>query len=282
MYTFVIGSVLGLTLVLGGAFSSAPARAGETALDLGALSARGVMPAAVEVTTGDDIVYGGAKRYEGYRLRDLLGGIEDLEALRAAGAEIVFTAEDGYVATMALDDALAADGVVAFRDLDAPVGADWKTFKQGKTTTTPAPFYLVWPNQDPDDWAYPWPYQLATIAVEPFAARFGRAVPMGGDAAVREGFYVFKTYCLKCHSVNLAGGDLGPELNVPRSVTEYRDRAVLKGFIHDIASYRAASKMPSFAELVTAEEVDRVLDYLTHMAAQKICQDAAACDAAAE
>jgi mono/diheme cytochrome c family protein len=272
----------GLILGFAVAVSSMAGWASEPALDLGALAARGAMPAAVEVTTGDDIVYGGAKRYEGYRLRDLLGGIEELEALRAAGAEIVFTAEDGYVATMALDDALAADGVVAFRDLDAPAGADWQTFKQGKTTTTPAPYYLVWPNQDPDDWAYPWPYQLATIAVEPFAARFGRAVPEGGDGAVREGFYVFKTYCLKCHSVNLAGGDLGPELNVPRSVIEYRDRAVLKGFIHDIASYRAASKMPSFTELVTADEVDRVLDYLTHMAAQKICRDATACDAVAE
>ena len=281
MYPFVIRPVFGLMLAVGVALSSA-AYAGEPALDLGALAARGKMPAAVEVVTGDDIVYGGAKRYRGYRLRDLLGRVEGLEALRVAGAEIVFTAEDGYVATMALDDALAADGVVAFRDLDAPAGADWQSFKQGKTTTTPAPYYLVWPHRDPDDWAYPWPYQLATIAVEPFAARFGRAVPEGGNAAVREGFYVFKTYCLKCHSVNLAGGDLGPELNVPQSVTEYRDRAVLKGFIHDIASYRAASKMPSFAELVTAEEVDRVLDYLTHMATQKLCRDAAACDAAVE
>lgn len=282
MYGIVLHSAVRLMFAFGIVVLAASAQAGSPVLDLRKLAAQAEPPAAVEVAVRKDIVFDGPKRYLGYRLRDLLGMIEGLEALRAAGAEIVFTADDGYVATMALDDALAADGVVAFRDLDAPSGADWQTFKQGKKTTTPAPFYLVWPHQDPDDWAYPWPYQLATIAVEPFAVRFGRAVPDGADAAVREGFYVFKTYCLKCHSVNLAGGDLGPELNVPRSVTEYRDRAVLKDFIRDIANYRAASKMPRFAELVTAQEVDRVLDYLAHMATQKICGDADACDDVAE
>ncbi len=280
MHASVIGLVLGL--IFGAGVVAAPARAGEPVLDLGVLAARGEMPPAVEVATGDDIVYGRPMRYRGYRLRDLLARWANLDALRAAGAEVIFAATDGYVATMALDDALAADGVVAFRDLDAPAGQDWQTFKQGKTTTTPAPYYLVWPNRDPDEWAYPWPYQLATIAVEPFALRFGRAVPDGGGAAVRAGFHVFKTFCLKCHSVNLAGGDLGPELNVPRSITEYWDREVLAGFIHDVPSYRAGSKMPSFVDLLETAEIDRVLDYLTFMATQKTCTDATACAALVE
>jgi mono/diheme cytochrome c family protein len=215
-------------------------------------------------------------------LRAVLGLIPDLESLRKEGSEVVFTADDGYVATMALDDALTGNGLIAFRDLDAPAGKDWQPFKQGKETTTPGPFYVVWPNQDPDDWAYPWPYQLATIDVVPFSEAYGKAMPDGGDARVRKGFNVFRTYCLKCHSVNLAGGELAPELNVPKNVTEYWDRDVLAAFVGDVPSFRAGSKMPSFVGLLTHEDIDLALDYLVHMASQKVCSTAESCEAMVE
>ena len=40
--------------------------------------------------------------------------------------------------------------------------------------------------------------------------------------------------------------------------------------------------MPSFVDLLETAEIDRVLDYLTFMATQKTCADAAACAALVE
>ncbi|MCP4327099.1 MAG: cytochrome c [Alphaproteobacteria bacterium] len=271
--------LIGIFVLSAMALAAESTRANDDAatLDLHQLAAQGRMPASVDIKTENDIVYHKAKHYSGYPLRNLLALIPKLDDLRRGGAEIVFTAEDGYRATMGLDEALAANGVVAFRDLDAPAGKKWVPFTHGKQTITPAPYYLVWPKQDPSNWAYSWPYQLAKIAVQPFSDVFGAAVPKDPNAAVREGFYVFKTYCLQCHSVNLSGGDLAPELNVPRNITEYLQRPVLEAFIHDVPSFRAGSKMPSFKDVLAAKDVTRAVDYLEHMARQKACHDAEAC-----
>ena len=57
MHSSVVRLALGLMLCVGAAVLSVPAR--------------GEMPAVVEITTGNDIVYGGPMRYLGYRLRGL-------------------------------------------------------------------------------------------------------------------------------------------------------------------------------------------------------------------
>ena len=96
-----------------------------------------------------------------------------------------------------------------------------------------------------------------------------KAAGASGERA-RRGFIVFRDNCVGCHSVNLVGGDLAPELNVPKSVTEYWRPDDIRALIRDASTYRARSKMPPFPQL-TGVELDDLLHYFTVMTHQKIC-----------
>jgi mono/diheme cytochrome c family protein len=86
---------------------------------------------------------------------------------------------------------------------------------------------------------------------------------------VRKGFALFKNQCIRCHSLNLQGGEVGPELNSPKNVTEYWDKATLRAFIRDAASFRLKDKMPSFHQL-TDENLDELLAYFIYMKGHKL------------
>ncbi len=63
------------------------------------------------------------------------------------------------------------------------------------------------------------------------------------------------------------GGKVGPDLNAPQSVTEYRSPEMLKAFIRKPSQFRY-THMPDHADLSDAD-LDNLLDYLRHMANQR-------------
>lgn len=265
--------VLALLLCLAGV---APARAetpGGAPLDLRRALGPDAGIAATDVEVNDQ-VYKRKMRYRGYPLAEVLRrNFKDVDKTAAAGAELVLRAADGYAPSMDLAKALSGAGLIAFRDLARPEGEPWEAFLQGKERITPAPYYLVWPGVDPEDAAYKWPYQLVEIEIQSFQQRFGAAVPKvkaGDGERARRGFVVFKENCIGCHSVNLVGGDLAPELNVPKNVTEYWRAADIRALVRDASTYRARSKMPPFPQLADAD-LDALLSYLEAMKRQKIC-----------
>jgi len=262
-----------LSLGVGLAAAHAEAPAGRAPIDLrkALASDSGIAPQDVTV---NDQTYKRPMRYRGYPLAELLRRTwKDVDAVAAQGAELVFRAADGYAPSMDLAKALKGKAVIAFRDLARPEGDPWEPFLQGKARITPAPYYLVWPGIDPADATYKWPYQLVEIEIQSFEQRYGAAVPKSaggaGDGA-RRGFLVFKENCMGCHSVNLVGGDLAPELNVPKNVTEYWRPNDIRALVRDAATFRARTKMPSFPQLGSAD-IDDLLHYLAAMKTQKIC-----------
>ena len=122
--------------------------------------------------------------------------------------------------------------------------------------------------------------------MKPFAAQYGAAVPdfeadaenEAGHEAVRRGFEHMRVRCLTCHSVNLVGGDLGPELNVPMNATEYWKPDMLPRYIRDAPGFHARSKMPSFRATLTDRDIDDILAYLRFMTGQKICGAGVPCE----
>jgi mono/diheme cytochrome c family protein len=194
-------------------------------------------------------------------LEDAFPG-EDLKAV-----DFVLTASDGYTVPISGARLLEGGAYLAFADADGP----WQPI--GPKGAWPGPWYLVWRGEAQQDLTtYPRPWALARIAIERFEDVYPKVVPPKGegpaDDGVQRGFRLFRTLCFKCHAINRQGGSVGPELNVPRNITEYRDEAFLRAWIRNPFSFRV-SVMPPSPQL-SEEELDALLAYLRAMAAVKV------------
>ena len=218
-----------------------------------------------------DPVYNKHKRYAGYWLSDIfaLAGIHP-----DPNTIWTFSALDGYKTSIAVAD-VQKSGVKAFvaiEDLDREEG--WEKIQQGKEWISPGPYYLVWqtPLENPAPWLkLPWPYQMIEISIHKADEGLQKLLTDSNDKSesVTLGYKVFQQSCIACHSLNLDGGVLGPELNVPKNILEYEDRKFLKEFIGNPSSFRARSKMPNFNSTLSAQELNDLLDYLAWMGKHK-------------
>lgn len=209
----------------------------------------------------DDPVYKKEKEFEGFDLSEVFA----LAGADGKADEIVFTAIDGYAPNMPASTLQAHKGYLVFQEKG---GKPFGKVAQGKAMVSPGPFYVVWEEGRKLEHVVPWPYQLAKIEAVDFAKKYPKVFPRDANANEMKGFGLFKAQCMKCHSVNLEGGDIGPELNIPRNVTEYWDKKTLAEFIHKPSSFRARSKMPDFENL-SKDDVQNVVAYLKKMSGQK-------------
>jgi len=217
----------------------------------------------------EDPYYGEEKRFRAFPLAAVLsrGFGETGRAASFADAELLLRARDGYTRTASGAQLLTDGAFLAFADAEHP---DGRFFPIDRRQLDPAPFYLVWQGEGHDDTnRWPWPYQLVEIEIVDFAARFPHVPPPGAaeGSPAQRGFALFRASCIACHAINGEGGSVGPELNVPRSIVEYREPGQLKEFIRDPRSFRYTS-MPSHPELTDAD-LDALVAYFTHMRAHK-------------
>ncbi|MFO0630805.1 MAG: cytochrome c [Polyangiales bacterium] len=219
--------------------------------------------------TGWDPYYQRVKRFSALPLEAVLAaGLGPAEGYR--GRSFVLRARDGY--TVPLEGARLLEGGahLAVRDLDAPA---WAPI--GPQQANPGPAYLVWSGATQVDLTtHPRPWQLASIEVARFDDVFPHTVPAGEPrgAAAWTGFAVFARECVRCHAVNREGGRVGPDLNVPQSVVEYRPEAQLRAYIRDPRTFRYGN-MPAHPHLRDAE-LDGLLAYFHAMRARKHDPDA--------
>jgi cytochrome c2 len=211
--------------------------------------------------------------YQGVDLVDLLslGFGEQWKRYDA----VKFFSRDGYQPLMTRDTILAHRGLVAFRE----EGRDgFSPFRRGQgETVDPSPFWVVWDvSDDPaaksDPWLS-WPWQLAGLELVRLDREFPRAAPPSeASEEAKRGFTAFLQHCVKCHRINGEGGDIGPELNYPVSVTEYWQPEWLPRFIADPRSVKWNSKMVGFYPGVRNREaiIRDIVAYLKAMARHKI------------
>jgi len=270
---FAIGLALG-----SGAWLAAPARAEELALRFerdGALLrslSRAQLTAAcgVERIEVADPYYQKTKTFLAFALACVLEQGFGKPAAAQREENFFLRASDGYVKPASGARLAEPGGWLAFGDAehsraDTP---GWEPIDRRQVD--PGPYYLVWsgPGQN-DAHRYPWPYQLVAIEIAPFEARYPHTLPKGvpPDAPAWTGFAVFRAECVACHAINGEGGTIGPELNLPQSIVEYRPAAQLKSFIQNPAQFRYSS-MPANPHL-TPEQLDGLIAYFTAMRERK-------------
>ncbi len=216
-------------------------------------------------------------QFEGYLFDGVLALVPGLAGIDRARHSLRFVCSDGYRTTFPFKAVENGHGVLATA-LAGQVGRGgepWIEKQRGKRAQTPAPYYLVWVGET-DLKARPWPYQLVAIEVVANDALAAALAPPPA-AKAEAGYELFRTYCFACHTVNLQGGTMGPELNVPKNIFEYRDATQLKAFVKNPQSFRAASLMPPQA--LSDDKLEAVFGYLRAMAQRKICTTAADCAA---
>jgi len=267
-----VSAVLGLVLVLG---LAAPAAAeglrfvaGEASRSLDAET----LGAACEsrIVEVRDPYYGEPRRYRACPLRRVLElGFGEIPP-RFAEAEVLLRARDGYVRSAPGSQLLEPGGWLALADADREAQGEAGFDPIDRRGLDPGPFYLVWTGADQGDpHRTPWPYQLAAIEVVRFEERFPHTVPshVPDGAPAWGGFTVFRRECIACHAVNGEGGTVGPELNVPRSIVEYRPEAQIRAYVRDPSSFRYTT-MPSHPHLSDAD-LDGLIAYFRAMAGAK-------------
>jgi mono/diheme cytochrome c family protein len=229
-------------------------------LDLAALLA--AIPS--ETVVQYDPYYNREKRYRALPFaRVLERGFEGVADL--ARQEFVLRALDGYTVPMRGAKAFEPGAYLAYEDLDAP---GWEPI--GQQRANPGPLYLVWAGKEQTVLeTHPRPYQLASIDLARFEDVFPKTVPKGvaeGDPAWR-GFAIFRDQCVHCHAINRQGGRVGPELNVPRSIVEYRPVDQIKAYIQNPLAFRY-STMPAHSSFGDAE-LDGLVAYFSAMKDRK-------------
>lgn len=183
--------------------------------------------------------------------------------------DYVLRARDGYAVPLSGAKVHEPGGHVAVADLDAP---GWEVI--GPQRANPAPFYVVW--QKPEQQSletHPRPWQLAAIEITPFEATYPHVAPTGAGADAQRGFALFRASCLACHAMNREGGRVGPELNVPQSIVEYRPEAQIRAYIRDPRTFRYGN-MPAHPHLSEAD-LDALVAYFRAMRDRKHDPEAA-------
>jgi len=217
-----------------------------------------------------DPLYKGSRRYRALPLRSLLeaGFPRSLWPLEAH--DFLLRARDGFTVPISGARLLEEGALLAFADLDHP---GWEPV--GPTRALPGPLYLVWSRPDQLDVTdHPRPYQLARIDLARIEDVFPHAVPRDAPegSPPRRGFALFRTRCLACHAINREGGRVGPELNVPQSIVEYRPVEQIRAYIRNPLTFRYGH-MPAHPDLGDADLGDLV-DYFRFMRGHKFDPEA--------
>ena len=216
------------------------------------------------VTVANDPVYHKTKKYQAVNALTLIAAEIDLSKVDTKDTKIVFECIDGYKPEMPLTLFLASKPYLAFKDVDAKE-TDWEPISKNGNKMDAAPFYLVYSDAPPEDDHYKWPYNLIKIHLEPIDKSKAALYPK--DASKVVGYNLFKNQCITCHAINGIGGEMGPELNYPKSVTEYWVETELVDYIINPASFRNKVKMPALG--ITKQQSEEIVGYLKYMAKNK-------------
>jgi len=219
---------------------------------------------APRVQTVQDPNYKRQKRYRVVAMRDVLTKSFAKPSSVLSEQQFQIEAVDGYQVTLKGGALLSANAWLALADVEHP------PFEPlGPHKISPGPLYLVWTKSN-DRTHQPWPWSVARIRLTSATHQYARAKPKNASVNSPEdlGHRVFLRDCIRCHAINREGGHVGPELNVPQSIVEYRPKDQLRAFIRNPQTFRY-SNMPAQVQLNDAD-LDHLLAYFEAMKQHKL------------
>ena len=238
----------------------------EIKLDLLDLQKKNRLGKDTIVTVANDPVYHKQKKYNAVSASLLIKNEINLTKIDSKNTKIVFECIDGYKPEMPLELFLNSNPYLAYRDIDAPKGSNWEAIIKDGNEMNAEPFYIVYTSVSEKDTQYKWPYNLVRINLEPLNKSTIELYPLK-NRKLESGYTLFKNQCLTCHAINGIGGKMGPELNYPKSVTEYWKEKELVDYIVNPASFRNKVKMPTLG--ITKQQSQKIVDYLKYMSENK-------------
>ena len=216
-----------------------------------------------EVVEIDDPIYRRKKRFRTLPMAAVLGLGFGKSREQLGSLDFALQATDGYMAHSTGRKLILPAAKLAFADVSHP---PWQAI--GPRRLSPAPFYLVWRGPKyRDSKRYPWPWGLIAIRIQQPSQTALLSPGANADPAAQRGQRIFLGHCLGCHAINRQGGRVGPELNLPRSIIEYRPITQLRAFIRDPQSFRY-SNMPAQPQLSDGD-LDALIAYLRAMSQRK-------------
>jgi mono/diheme cytochrome c family protein len=204
---------------------------------------------AAEVSSADPY-YQAEKRFLGFPAQQFLAwafpgeGLEGEQVLR-------LRASDGYEVTLGLDQLLKDEAYFVF----AEAGPERPLPPIGPRRTDPAPLYLIWKGQAHQNLTtHPRPFCIVEIekAERKVNLHFGPPGSFPAETAEARGLTLFTERCVRCHALDQRGGHVGPDLNAPQNILDYRPEDQVRAYIRDPATFRYGA-MPSHLDLSDAQ-----------------------------
>jgi cytochrome c2 len=223
------------------------------------------------ITVENDPLYHNTRSYAGYPLPEVLKtfGIE-----LTTDVALRFICKDGFKAVLLPGQLDISRAYLVSKAITGKAGLAMAAINEGKVAQDPGPYALVWRGKFVPGTLEAWPHGVVSLESGAISTLLGRAYPTKHPQALA-GFELFRSRCMACHSVNMEGGIVGPELNVPKNVTEYWSKEHFFGFVANPQNYRFKSRMA--IEPVPEREISAIYEYLTAIASEKICDSLKEC-----
>jgi len=220
---------------------------------------------ATNVNVTYDHYFKTSKEYKGYDIKQIIASIIKSVNFDTTKCLVVFECKDGYKPAMDISKVFGQiNGYIVYKNENEINHTSWPDSLNEKFK----PYYIVWDNVKKEDDTFMWPFGLIGLRLVKMDIEFKEIYP-SKDLSLINGFTLFRNNCMKCHSINKVGGTIGPELNIPRNITEYWKVKDIISFAKDPRSYRINSSMPPIINL-SELDLNEIVKYLKYMKGNKL------------